>query len=184
MTGVQTCALPISLPRETVECVLNPEDAFCGICESELKVIGKKKVRSEMEYIPAKLVMKDYVQFVYKCPDCSKTDEHPEDFICSAPVPYPVLTHSIASPSTVAYSVTYNTDELEVVDLCAATARRELTAGAVQGTDIIIDHFEPGVIIFRINRTIPPGTTWSGVVNSIRFRAKISGQATITCVIN
>jgi transposase len=95
--------LTAALPRETVECVLNPEDAFCGACDSKLKVIGKKKVRSEMEYIPAKLVMKDYVQYVYKCPDCGKTDEHPEDFICSAPVPAPVLTHSIASPSMVAW---------------------------------------------------------------------------------
>lgn len=50
-----------ALPRETIECVLNSEEAHCGICNSELKVIGKKKVRSEMEYIPARLVMKDYV---------------------------------------------------------------------------------------------------------------------------
>jgi transposase len=92
-----------ALPRETVECVLNKEEAICGICDSELKVIGKKKVRSEMEYIPARLVMKDYVQYVYKCPDCGKTDEHPDDVICSAPIPAPVLTHSIASPSTVAW---------------------------------------------------------------------------------
>jgi hypothetical protein len=67
-----------------------------------MKVIGKKKVRSEMEYIPAKLVMKDYVQYVYKCTECGKNDEHPDDVIRSAPVPKPVLTHSIASPSSVA----------------------------------------------------------------------------------
>lgn len=95
--------LTADLPRETVECILSPEEAFCDVCESELKVIGKKKVRSEMEYIPAKLVMKDYVQYVYKCSDCGKTDEHPDDVICSAPVPAPVLTHSIAAPSTVAW---------------------------------------------------------------------------------
>lgn len=65
------------LIRETVECVLNPEEAVCGTCGSELKVIGKKQVRSEMEYIPAKLIMKDYVQYVYKCTDCGKNDENP-----------------------------------------------------------------------------------------------------------
>ena len=100
--------LTADLPRETVECILSPEEAFCDVCESELKVIGKKKVRSEMEYIPAKLVMKDYVQYVYKCPDCGKTDEHPDDVICSAPVPAPVLTHSIAAPSTVAWIMYQN----------------------------------------------------------------------------
>lgn len=92
-----------NLPRETIECVLNPEETMCGICNSEMKVIGKKKVRSEMEYIPAKLVMKDYVQYVYKCTECGKNDEHPDDVIRSAPVPKPVLTHSIASPSSVAW---------------------------------------------------------------------------------
>ena len=95
--------LTAALPRETVECVLNSEENHCGICDSDLKVIGKKKVRSEMEYIPAKLVMKDYVQYIYKCIDCGTTDEYPNDVICSAPVPAPVLTHSIAAPSTVAW---------------------------------------------------------------------------------
>jgi transposase len=95
--------LTAGLTRETIECVLNPEEAVCHICNSEMKVIGKKKVRSEMEYIPAKLVMKDYVQLVYKCINSGKTDEHPEDVIYSAPVPAPVLTHSIASPSSVAW---------------------------------------------------------------------------------
>jgi transposase len=91
------------LIKETVECILNPEEAECDICGSELKVIGKKQVRSEMEYIPAKLVMKEYVQYVYKCTDCGKNAEHPYDMIRSAPVPAPVLAHSVASPSIVAW---------------------------------------------------------------------------------
>ncbi|MCB2357059.1 IS66 family transposase [Clostridium estertheticum] len=76
---------------------------MCGICGSELDIIGKKKVRSEMEYIPAKLIMKDYVQYVYKCVDCGKNDTNPYDSIICAPVPAPVLTHSFASPSCVAW---------------------------------------------------------------------------------
>jgi transposase len=95
--------LTAGLPRETVECILNPEEALCGVCDSEMKIIGKKKVRSEMEYIPAKLVMKDYIQYIYKCTECGKNDEYPEDVICSAPLPAPVLKHSVASPSIVAW---------------------------------------------------------------------------------
>ena len=91
-----------SLPHELVECVLN-EDAVCKICSSELEIIGKKKVRSEMEYIPAKLVIKDYVQYVYKCVECGKNDANPYDSISCAPAPAPVLTHSFASPSIVAW---------------------------------------------------------------------------------
>ncbi|RYD01530.1 hypothetical protein N752_29965 [Desulforamulus aquiferis] len=95
--------LTVGLYRETVECILNPEESVCEACDSELKIIGKRKVRSEMEYIPAKLVMKDYVQYVYKCVECGKNDANPYDAIYSAPVLAPVLTHSIASPSSVAW---------------------------------------------------------------------------------
>ncbi|MCB2361319.1 IS66 family transposase, partial [Clostridium estertheticum] len=92
-----------ALPHEVIECILNAEESMCGICGSELDIIGKKKVRSEMEYIPAKLIMKDYVQYVYKCVDCGKNDTNPYDSIICAPVPAPVLTHSFASPSCVAW---------------------------------------------------------------------------------
>lgn len=91
------------LVHEVVECVLNSEEAVCKTCGSELKVIGKKKVRSEMEYIPAKLIIKDYVQYVYKCVECGKNDINPVDMICCAHVPAPVLTHSVASPSSLAW---------------------------------------------------------------------------------
>jgi len=91
------------LLHETVECVLNSEETVCEACGSELKVIGKKYVRSEMEYIPAKLIMKDYVQYVYKCTECGKNDKNPFDMICSASVPAPVLKHSVASPSLSAW---------------------------------------------------------------------------------
>jgi transposase len=91
------------LPEETIEFILSEEDAVCEICDSEMKIIGKKKVRSEMEFIPAKLVMKNYIQYVYKCTECGKNEEHPNDVIHSAPVPAPVLTHSIASPSCAAW---------------------------------------------------------------------------------
>jgi transposase len=92
-----------ALPHEVIECILNAEESMCGICGSELDIIGKKKVRSEMEYIPARLIMKDYVQYVYKCVDCGKNDTNPYDSIICAPVPAPVLTHSFASPSCVAW---------------------------------------------------------------------------------
>ncbi|MHB0929539.1 MAG: IS66 family transposase [Saccharofermentanales bacterium] len=95
--------LVVNLPRETVECVINPEEAFCHVCNGELNIIGKKRVRSEMEYIPAKLVMKDYIQYMYKCAECGKTNENPSDVIIGANVPAPVLAHSIASPSVVAW---------------------------------------------------------------------------------
>ena len=89
--------------HDVIKCVLNDEEAECGICRSELKVIGKKKVRSEMQYIPAKLMIKNYIQYVYKCVECGKNDINPVDMICCAPVPVPVLTHSVVAPSSLAW---------------------------------------------------------------------------------
>ena len=56
-----------------------------------------------MEYIPPKLIIKDYFQYVYKCVECGRNDINPYDSIYCAPVPAPVLTHSVASPSIIAW---------------------------------------------------------------------------------
>ncbi|ETJ28993.1 Transposase IS66, partial [human gut metagenome] len=50
-----------------------------------------------------KLIVKDYVQYVYKCVECGKNDINPYDSIYCAPVQAPVLAHSLASPSIVAW---------------------------------------------------------------------------------
>lgn len=56
-----------------------------------------------MGYIPAKLIIKDYVQYVYKCNECGKNDTNPYDSVYTATAPAPVLTHSFDSPSIVAW---------------------------------------------------------------------------------
>ncbi|MGB8451619.1 MAG: IS66 family transposase zinc-finger binding domain-containing protein [Anaerocolumna sp.] len=48
------------LPKEIEEFIINPEET-CSICGGELKIISKKLVRTEVEFIPAKLkVNKSY----------------------------------------------------------------------------------------------------------------------------
>ncbi len=84
----------------TEEYIVNTDDAECPVCSSELKQIGKEVVRQEIEYIPAKLVLKSYVQYSYKCTNCG-TDESEKDTatIVKAKVPKPLLTHSFISSS-------------------------------------------------------------------------------------
>lgn len=94
------------LPKEIEEYVINP-DATCSDCGGKLKVIGKRVVRTEVEYIPAKLLVKQTVQQVGKCTICGTAgSENPNDHFQKAAVPAPVLPHSIATPSLVA-SVMY-----------------------------------------------------------------------------
>lgn len=90
------------LPREVVECILNPEEG-CNVCSSPLQIIGKKTVRTELEYIPAKLKIIEYVQYIYKCITCGTTEDYPDAVIQKAPVPAPVMMRSLASPTSVAW---------------------------------------------------------------------------------
>ena len=90
------------LPTEIEEYIINPEEK-CAVCGSELKIVGKRLVRTEVEYIPAKIKVKQIVQQVAKCTKCGTKDSgNPKDHFQSAAVPKTVLPHSIATPSLVA----------------------------------------------------------------------------------
>ena len=48
-----------------------PEDEKkCNICGTELVCIGKEKLRSELNIVPAQVFVIDYYRYVYKCPEC------------------------------------------------------------------------------------------------------------------
>ena len=84
---------------ERKEYVLEDGDV-CPECQSELKPIGKKIVRQEIEFEPAKLKIKEYVKTVYKCVKCGTSEsEKASSTILEAEVPKALITHSFASPS-------------------------------------------------------------------------------------
>lgn len=90
------------LPKEIEEYIVGDEEN-CSVCGSDLKVIGKKLIRTEVEFVPAKVKVKQIVQQVVKCTKCGTQDsEHPNDHFQKAAIPAPVLPHSIATPSLVA----------------------------------------------------------------------------------
>jgi transposase len=91
-----------ALPKEIEEYIVDPEEN-CSVCGSELKVVGKKLIRTEVELVPAKLKVKQIVQQVVKCTKCgTKESENPKDHFQKAAVPASLLSHSIATPSLVA----------------------------------------------------------------------------------
>ena len=75
-------------------------ELFCENCGGKLKPIGKEIVREEIEYIPARLQILRYVRLSYGCPKCKHTDK---PYIIKALTPAPLMNHSLASPSSVAY---------------------------------------------------------------------------------
>lgn len=90
------------LPQEVEEYVL-PADEKCSVCGGEMKVVGKRVVRTEVEFRPAKLILKQIVQQIAKCIECGEEDSPNEKcHFQKATVPVPPLAHSISTPSLIA----------------------------------------------------------------------------------
>ena len=76
------------------------EDDICEECGSTLELVGKKVVRQEIEYKPAELIIKEYVQYIYKCKECgTEGSQKDTPTFYKAEMPKPLLTHSFVSPS-------------------------------------------------------------------------------------
>lgn len=83
-----------------------------------------------------------------------------------------VLTaNDITDPSKYTYTITYNAEELEVLDLCAATSRIDMAVGGIVGADIQIIQYTPGTIVFKKLGTSAV-QAWTGQINSIKFKSK------------
>lgn len=88
------------LPVERIICELPASEQLCDLCGHELERMGQEVVRRELEFIPAKLKVLEYVSIHYNCPECKQTEE---PFFAKASVTAPLMKHSIASPSSVAW---------------------------------------------------------------------------------
>lgn len=87
-TGIRAEMLD-QLDLKVVEYTL-PEDASCSICGGKLKPIGRKVVRTNVEYEKPKLIITQTVQWVLKCTQCgSENSDNPNDHFEAAPVPKP-----------------------------------------------------------------------------------------------
>lgn len=88
---------------QEIEEYIIPETDTCTKCGSALKVIGKRVVRTEVEFIPAKIKVKQIVQQVAKCVNCGTKDSEKDScHFQKAAVPAPPLVHSLSTPSLIA----------------------------------------------------------------------------------
>jgi hypothetical protein len=91
---------------------------------------------------------------------------------------FSLLAANVQDFGDITFVVTYNTDELELVDLCEFTAGKDTVTGTIPGTNITVTVKE-GRIEYRVNESINPGSTWSGEISAIVFRAKTDGKVNI-----
>ncbi len=76
------------------------KDRRCPYCNAEMVLLGHKEVRTELRITPAKVERVRYMQEELICPECRKDGD---GTIVQAQTPAPLLAHSPASPSVVAY---------------------------------------------------------------------------------
>ncbi|REK75632.1 fibronectin type III domain-containing protein [Paenibacillus paeoniae] len=76
--------------------------------------------------------------------------------------------------------VNYDPNAIEILDLSTMTGKPELSPGKIEGTDITITQFTPGSITFVCDKTILNGESWSGIINSIKMKAKVNGGSSLT----
>lgn len=88
------------IPHDKRLCTLVEEDRFCETCNTDLLSVGEEFVRTEIEFIPAQVRAIDYYRETFECRTCRKNGE---PYMEKAPMPDPVIQHSMASPSTVAW---------------------------------------------------------------------------------
>lgn len=88
------------LPHDKVVFRLASEDLSCPQCASELIRVGEEFIRTEVEYIPAKIHVIDYYRETYECRKCKNTEQ---PYMEKSPLPAPVIPHSFASPASVAH---------------------------------------------------------------------------------
>ena len=93
-----------NLPEEEVLIELPDDQLVCDRCGGKMKPIGKKFLRHEMQIIPKQLKLLAYYAVTYACDSCEKDTGF--SHIVSAKPPVPLMKHSLASPSTVAYIMT------------------------------------------------------------------------------
>ena len=92
---------------------------------------------------------------------------------------FSLLAANVQDFGDITFVVTYNPEELEVMDLCEFTAGKDTVAGTIPGTNISVTVKE-GRIEYRVNeKSINPGTAWSGEISAIMFRAKTDGKVQV-----
>ncbi len=88
------------IPVRDVIIPVPDKDRFCPYCNAEMILLGHKEVRTELHITPAKVERVRYMQEELICPECRKDGD---GTIVQAETPAPLMAHSPASPSAVAY---------------------------------------------------------------------------------
>ncbi len=93
---------------------------------------------------------------------------------------FSLLANNVQDVTNLKFTITYNPEELELVDLYKMTPEKDtIDDGTISETNISV-HKTAGQIQLTLNDNIVPGTSWSGEITAIVFKSKINGESDIT----
>jgi hypothetical protein len=96
---------------------------------------------------------------------------------------FSLLASNVQDFSELTFVVTYNPDEVELVDLYNFTPEKDvLSEGQISGTNLNV-LYTPGRIEFKVNQNIVPGTSWSGEITTLEFTSKVDGETKLDFVL-
>jgi transposase len=129
-----------NLPVETIEYRLSDEEQVCSCCGGKLHEMSTE-IRQELKYIPAEVKVVKHVRYVYSCRHFER--EEIQTPIKTAPMPKPVLSGSLASPSIMAHIMTQkyveglplHRQEKQFNRIGLALSRQTMANWMIQGAD-------------------------------------------------
>lgn len=90
------------IPHSKVLHTIDESEQVCEKCGGSMAKVGEEFVRTEVQFIPARLKAIDHYRETYECRLCRKQGT---PYMEKAPVPYPPVLHSLASASTIAWLI-------------------------------------------------------------------------------
>ena len=78
------------------------------------------------------------------------------------------------------FTLEYNAAELSLIDFATQTSEKNVITGTVSGTPLTILSHSNGVLTFSVDKLLPAGYTWSGIVTLLSFKALQNGTTEIS----
>ncbi len=91
-----------NIPHNKVLHTIDESDRTCERCGSTMVRVGEEFIRTEVQFIPAKLKVIDHYRETYECRTCRKKGM---PYMEKAPIPAAPVMHSLASASTIAWLI-------------------------------------------------------------------------------
>ena len=91
-----------------------------------------------------------------------------------------LIASDIQSFNGKTYTLTYDPAKLQLLDAAAQTYGGNTTVGAIAGTNSTIVSISAGEIVLSVDKAIPPGKIWSGVITIFVFETLATDTTTVS----